>query len=218
MGQPFWGGGQALWALLVPRETTKRLLTPLRSPAAAFIPVGCTGQIKGPQESPRSRLRRRLSPEWGSGGQTPRPSLAGTPRAPQQQPQCLQGLPLPCAVPVPAAPGEPLLPGDTGPLLGTPPRGRAPLPEQPTQRVPSPGGWPSPPPHPPSCRGLFLAPWDTRRVPVPATAFSAILGHFGANLVRARGRCRGKGYFRNCKRRHKLSCLQRERQECEVKR
>lgn len=40
---------------------------------------------------------------------------------------------------------------------------------------------------------------------------AGILGHFGANFIQEGGWHAGKGYFRNCKRRHKLSCLQCKR-------
>lgn len=63
MGQPFIGGDRHPWVLFVLREIIKHLLAPPTSPqcpAAAFILVKCTGQIKGPQEFPRE-LAERLS-------------------------------------------------------------------------------------------------------------------------------------------------------------
>ena len=62
---------------------------------------------------------------------------------------------------------------------------------------------------------LIPAPQDVEGS--PAQAFWSILGHFGANLIWASGRCMAKGYFRNCKCRHKRSFFNASG-ECEVKR
>lgn len=91
MGQPFVGGGRLFMVLFIPGEITKHLLAPLTSPsspAAGFILLKCAGQIRGPQESPRSCLRQSLTPEWVLGGKHPVTPLQTPPRAPQQPQQC----------------------------------------------------------------------------------------------------------------------------------
>jgi len=73
------GGGRHLWVLFVPKELTKRRLAPPTNPQRPAAAFKCAGQIKGPQESPRSWLRRSLSPDCILGAKHPVPPSQGPP-------------------------------------------------------------------------------------------------------------------------------------------